>query len=258
MEDAYAQGRYPFAKRTDGSGCVLGVPGEDGCGVGPFWKYFQSRKVFESPWEEGSATLYKRDPMAGGGNNWFGAYTDQWVLDYMQNRIFWDYDSEAYVEWDQDSGEFVVNDDVNDENWYDRPVERDVPVYTVFGTYSNSVSAVNVIQPAMHYRGNQLRIMDPTNDEHLQWLKDHDNALCGGGCDLALRVIFDGTLERNYLLREPNGGYERWAINVPDEGQLTRAELYLRPLSNNGGGNVDSASGATFFDSATLVASRDF
>lgn len=257
MEDAYAQGRYPFAKRSDGSGCVLGVPGEDGCGVGPYWKFYQSRGSFQSPWMDGSSTVYRRDPMAGGGDEWFGAYTDQWVLDYMRQRVHWDDLAEKYVRYDAASGEFV-EDVPADDNWYGRAAARDVPVWTIFGTYSSSVSEVNVIQPPLHYRGHLRRVMDPTESEGLDWLREHPGRICGSGCDLVLKLFFVGGLEKHVLLRHGAGNYVRWAVNVPDLGQLLRAELYRRDLSNGGGGNINAASAATFMAAATQVVARDF
>src|SRR5262249_33067671 len=155
LEDAYKDHDYPFAKRTDGSGCVLGVPDEDGCGVGPYWKFFQhfgvvpskdEKAMFASPFLEGSTTEYVRDPMAGGGDNWFGAYTVQTILDHLQDRIFWDDEQRAYVKYDAGQGDFVTDDKVDDDGYYGRPSERDVPVYTLFGTSSSSASEVNLVQ----------------------------------------------------------------------------------------------------------------
>ncbi len=256
LEDAFAQGRYPFAKRVDGSGCVLGVPGEDGCGVGSPWKYFQTPGVFESPWEDQAAGVYKRDPMAGGGNNWFGAYTDQWLLDYFRQRPYFDLESGEYLKYDEASGEFAADTEVDAENWYRRPVERDTPLYTVFGSYSDETSEVNVIQPPLHYRGHLLRTMDPTQEEHLDWMKDHSvSDACRNDCDFVLRVTFDDSTEYNVLVNRNAGSYTRWAVNVPDRGGLVRAELYRRDLNN---GNIGSATSVNYFDSAQLVAERDF
>lgn len=256
LEDAYDQGRYPFAKRTNGTGCVLGVPGEDGCGVGPHFKFFQTPGTFESPWDDEGGGVYKRDPMAGGGNNWFGAYTDQWLLDYFRNRPFFDLESGTYMKYDEASGEFVPDTEVVHDNWYRRPVERDVPVYTIFGSYSADVSEVNVIQPPLHYRGHLQRTMDPTNAEHLDWMKENSASdACQNDCDFVVRVTFDGTTVTNVLVPRGAGGYTRWAINVPDQGAVTRVELYRRDLDN---GNVDAATVANYFDSATLVAERNF
>lgn len=256
LEDAYAQGRYPFAKRTNGSGCVLGVEGEDGCGVGPFWKYFQTHQTFESPWADEGGGVYKRDPMAGGGNNWFGAYTDQWLLDYFRQRPFYDLETGTYMEYDEESGEFVPAETVEHENWYRRPEQRDVPVYTIFGSYSDEVSEVNVIQPPLYYRGHLQRTMDPNDEDHLQWMKDNSvSDACQNDCDFVVRVTFDGAKVHDVLVPRNAESYTRWAINVPDLGTVTRAELYRRDLDN---GNVDDAMTTNYFDSATLVASRDF
>ena len=71
LEDAYGRSQYPFAKRTDGSGCILGTPNEDGCGVGPYWKYFEYFGVvqsqhetasFASPWDSDHARRGHRGP----------------------------------------------------------------------------------------------------------------------------------------------------------------------------------------------------
>lgn len=254
LEDAYADGRYPFAKRTNGSGCVLGVPGEDGCGVGPAWKYFQTQGVFESPWEDQGAGVYKRDPMAGGGNNWFGAYTDQWLLDYFKSRPFFDLEAGEYLRYDEETGEFVSDTEVPAENWYRRPVLRDVPLYTFFGSYSEDTEEVNVIQPPLHYRGHLLKTMDPTDETHLTWLRENSvSDACQNDCDFTLRVTFEDETEVHVLINRNAGAYTRWAVNVPDLGTPTQLELFRRDLNN---GNVDATTAVNFFDSAVLVASR--
>jgi hypothetical protein len=265
MEDAYRVHQYPFAKRTDGSGCVLGVPSEDGCGVGPYWKYFQyfgvvqskdETAAFASPWDRttpagpagGAPGLYLRDPMAGGGNNWFGAYTVQWVLDFMQGRVFWDDQAAAYLKYDPGTGEFVPDTSVRNGGYYDRPIQRDVPVYTIFGSVSATVPAARVIQRPMHYRGNLLRTLDPTSDADLAAARP----ACSAGCNFTVRVTFDGTTARTYLIRGGTTGFLRFAINVPDQGKVTKVELFQRPFAGTG------ATAATFLDGATLLTSRDF
>jgi hypothetical protein len=78
---------------------------------------------------------------------------------------------------------------------------------------------------------------------------------CQNDCDFVVRVTFDGTTDYDVLVPRNAGSYTRWAINVPDLGAVTRAELHRRDLSN---GNIDEANAESYFDSATLVASRDF
>jgi hypothetical protein len=268
-EDGFRDHRYPFAKRTDGSGCVLGVPNEDGCGVGTAWKYFQyfgvvqskdETKTFDSPFKAGSTTEYLRDPMAGGGDNWLGEYSVQAILDYMQDRVYWDDERAAYVKYDKTSGEFVVDTTVKDDGWYGRPAKRDVPVYTIFGSYSSTVPAVNVIQKPLHFRGHLPKVIDPSKDADLQWLQGHRGAVCGGGCDFVVRVTFAGNVVRTYLLKRGNGDFVRWAVNVPDEGAITKVELLKRPMKNGGSqadaNDVSKASAATYFAGASVVATR--
>ncbi len=256
LEDAYADGRYPFAKRTNGSGCVLDVEGEGGCGVGPAWKYFQTAGTFENPWDDEGGGVYKRDPMAGGGNNWFGQYTDQWLLDYFSERPYFDLETETYMTYDEGTGEFVPETNVEADNYYRRPEQRDTPLYTIFGSYSDSVSQVNVIQPPLHYRGHLLKTIDPNEAADIQWLKDNAvSDACRNRCDFVLRVTFDGSVTRDVLVNRGAGEYTRWAINVPDLGTITRAELFRRHLDN---GNIGAATVENYFDSAVSVASRDF
>jgi hypothetical protein len=255
MEDGYRELKYPFAKRTNGTGCVLGVPNEDGCGVGTHWKYFQTRNVFESPWEGTSTSVYKRDPMAGGGNNWFGEYTDQWVLDYLQKRVYWDDEENSYMRYDAASGEFVKDTTVTNGGYYGRPAERDVPVYTLFGAFSNSTPAVNVIQKPLHYRGGLPKTMDPTKAEDLNWLKSNRGKICNNGCDFVLRVSFGSTV-RTYLVNRTASDYTRWAINIKDEGAITKVELLQRAMRNNTGGNIGDATPANYLESAKVVAQR--
>jgi hypothetical protein len=266
MEDAYAAHQYPFAKRRDGSGCVLGVTGQDGCGVGPYWKYFQyfgvvqskdETQSFASPFDAKDANVYVRDPMAGGGDNWFGAYTDQWVMDDLQDHVYWDSAQNTYMKYDSVSGEFVADTSVRNSGYYDRPIQRDVPVYTLFGSLSPTVNEARVIQPPMHYRGHLVKTLDPTSDTDLAWLKSNSGKVCDRGCDFTVRVTFDGGKQRSYLLRHAaDNSFFRWAINVADEGTVTKVELFNRPLRNNNGGNIGQATGATFFDTATLVQDR--
>jgi hypothetical protein len=250
---------------------VLGVPDDDGCGVGPYWKYFQHFGVveskdetasFASPFEKNSTTVYLRDPMAGGGDNWFGAYTVQMVLDTMQDRIYWDDEAGTFMKYDAARGDFVVDDKVSDDNWYGRPVKRDTPLYTIFGTFSSANEDVNLIQKPLRYRGNLLAIMDPTRDADLAWLADHERALCDGGCDLTVRVTFEGNVVRSFLLRKRAEKYVHWAVNVRDEGKVTKVELLQRHLTNgrdeNDAAHVSKTTGATFFDQATTRATRSF
>ncbi len=265
LEDAYGRSQYPFAKRTDGSGCILGTPNEDGCGVGPYWKYFQYFGVvpsqhetasFASPWDPstpdgpsaGRPGLYVRDPMAGGGNNWFGAYTVQWVLDFFQDRVYWDDLQESYVKYNPGTGEFAPDTTTRNGGYYDRPVRRDVPVYTLFGGSSATAPEARVIQPPMHYRGNLLRTLDPSKEADLAAAAP----VCRAGCNFTVRVTFDGALSRTYLINSGTTGYLRWAINVADEGKVTKVELFRRPFDGTG------ATAATFLDTAVLQTARDF
>jgi hypothetical protein len=253
LEPMYDERRYPYLRTHDGKGG----------GVGPFWAYMQIERLVFSPWDERDPTLTKRDAMAGGDgpDNFYGHFTVQFITDYFQNKSFWDDERRAYVVYDPASGEFAP-ERVQDDNWYNRPLERDTPLYTVWGTASESVAEASTVQPLLHYRGNLLRVMDPTNDEHLAWLRTHPGAICGSGCDFIVRVTFEGGRARTFLVDRRTRSFQRWAINVRDEGRVTKVQLYRRVLRNDGNTaareHVTRTTGATILEGATLLVERAF
>jgi hypothetical protein len=132
--------------------------------------------------------------------------------------------------------------------YYDRPIKRDVPVYTLFGGNSATVPEARIIQRPLHYRGNLLRTLDPTQEADLTAAAQ----VCRAGCNFTVRVTYDGTRTRTVLINSSSTGFLRWAVNVPDEGKVTKVDFYARPFNGTG------ATAATFLDTAVLQTSRTF
>jgi hypothetical protein len=88
----------------------------------------------------------------------------------------------------------------------------------------------------------------PTNEADLAAAAQ----VCRNGCNFTVRVTCDGTRTRTVLINSSSTGFLRWAVNVPDEGKLTRVELFSRPFNGTG------ATAATFLETATLQTSRNF
>lgn len=225
--------------------------------VGPVWGYHQAAGRLYSPFGSGLPIRFLQDPMGGGGENMFAPINVQRILRSFQDRTFYDLDRQASVKWDAAKGAFAVDPEPND-NFYDRPVSRNARIYTVFGKLSNKYPEVNVIYPPLHYRGFLTKIIDPTSDTDLGWLRGHPGVLCGNGCNYAIRATFADNSTHSYLLKQSDSDNSYWAVNIPDNGKLTKLELFNRPLNDRADGTVATDTGATFFDSAKVLASRTF
>ena len=258
LEPMYDEKRFPYLRNRMGAGG----------GVGPYWAYMPIEKLVFSPFLETDPGLYKRDAMAGGdgADNFYGYFTVQVITDYMQGRGFYDDEKQTTVLWNAQAGDFLP-EQVQNDGFYFRPAQRDVPVYTIWGYYDEAIPAVNVIEPVLNYRGNLLKVMDPTSEEHLGWLRSHPTQLCNGGCDFIVRVTFDGTRVKSYLIRLNGAAFRRWAINVPaTEGEsttrITRIEVFRRTIHNSNDtaspNHVQNLTAATILDAAIKFAEKTF
>ena len=183
------------------------------------------------------------------------------MLEHLKGRPYWDATTSKYMIWDAKAGDFVP-EPVHDEGWYWHAQKHDVPVHTVFGTYSDSVPGANVVQDPLHYRGNLVKVMDPTVADNISWLKGHIAAICYFGCDFTVRVTYDNGKSASFLLNRAADKFLWWSVNVPDEGAIAKVELFRRSLKNDNdhqnANHVDHIDASKFFDAATLVASRTF
>jgi hypothetical protein len=255
LEDDYKAHKYPYAYDHMGGGG----------GVGPFWAYIQLDNAFRSPTSTVDPTLTRHDAFAGGdeADAFYGHFTAQRILDAYQSRSFWDFGAQRYAMWYPARSEYVAATDAHpeDDHWYGNPIQRDVPVYTIWGTYSDLVAQANTIQKPLHYRGHLVKVMDPTDDQQLQWMRDHPGFLCGYGCDYTVRVTFDTGKTRTAMLKQAWQKMLFWAVNVPDEGHIVKVEFFRRDFKNiddASAGSIRSAHGNTFLSSATLVRDRTF
>jgi hypothetical protein len=165
------------------------------------------------------------------------------------------------------------------------PLQWNVPVYTVWGSYSNTTSGATTIQEPLKYNGNLKRVWDPTSPADFAAIK---NFVSGDsfwwGADLVVKAEYaDGSVQHALIERGVRGtdtlagsSFAYWAINIPapPDKRLTRVSLYYRPMEvrySDGGNpastyhtatNLNSSlnSGVTadnYLSTATLVLSRD-
>jgi Peptidase M66 len=159
------------------------------------------------------------------------------------------------------------------------PLKWDVPVYTLWGSYSNATAAATTILDPLKYKGNLKRVWDPTNADDFAAMK----AFISGsafywGADLVVKAEYDNGTVQHALVKvnirgtDPLNGdsFGLWAVNVPapDGAKLTRVSLYYRPMEvrNAESGNainLNSALNSTltatrYLESARLVSTRSF
>jgi hypothetical protein len=266
LGDWYAQKKYPFAGGTESVGGS----------VGPIWAYDQFAREFFSPWLPKMPNLLRQDPMQSGDGQqdpartvmFFGAFSVQVITEHFQSRVYWDDERNGYATWNAKTGEFELVEPPNDG--YLGVAQRDVPVYTVFGSYARDgggsiIPEATVIQPILHYSGNLTKLIDITNPVDVAWLKKNPNALCYWGCDYTVRLTFaDGTSRVATLQQDTKPDqFVRWAVNFPTmDVKPTKAELLYRPLSaQSGSGSQNHPSkldASTSLATSTVLASKDF
>ncbi len=167
------------------------------------------------------------------------------------------------------------------------PLQWNVPVYTLWGSFSLTTSTATTIQPPLKYVGNLKRLWDPTNATDFAELKTFGSADgFWSGADLVARADFSDGSYRHVLIKglrrrpdplDADASFMYWAINIPaQKGKtLSRVSLYYRPMdirSGDGGRptspywsstNLNSTLNADlsadhYLDSARLVAIRSF
>ena len=176
------------------------------------------------------------DQNEGRAAMFFGAFSVQAITHHFQSRRFWDRELNQYRVWDATQGDFVADAPAPDDGYY-AIAERDVPVYTIFGSYARDaqqqiIPAGTAIQPLLHYRGHTKKLVDITNEADLVWLRAHPNAVCYWGCDYTLRVAFQDSTVRHATIQQDTKASQFliWAVNLPaNQGPSEVSRALLSP-----------------------------
>lgn len=161
-----------------------------------------------------------------------------------------------FERWDAASGEYVTlgpvaGSELDFEMNY--PLEWDVPVYTLWGSFSTTTPEATVILPPMLYRGGLPRTIDPTDPEDFTRLKASvGDFVFWYGADLVVEAVFDDGTVRRALVREaPRGegelngqSFAHWAVNIAavPGARLERVVLYHRPMEVRSTDSGDTSS----------------
>ena len=166
------------------------------------------------------------------------------------------------------------------------PLQWNVPVISLWGSFSSSSPAATTILHPLQYQGNLKRNWDPTNATDFAAMK----AFISGdafwwGADLVAKAEFSNGSVQHVLVNRYARGLNPldsdtqtfWAVNIPAMAgtKLTRVSLYHRPMevrySDNGNTsssyyvstNLNSTlnknlTAAQYLNTASLVAVRNF
>lgn len=165
------------------------------------------------------------------------------------------------------------------------PLQWNVPVYTLWGSFSSATPSVTTIQTPLNYRGHLKRLWDPTNATDFAAMK----AWVSGdgfwwGRDLVAKVEFaDGSVQHVLVDATARGTdplagstFTYWAVNIPapSANPLKTVSLYYRPMDvryagsgtdayHTAAANLNNAvnagvTAASYLSTATLVATRSF
>lgn len=165
------------------------------------------------------------------------------------------------------------------------PAQWNVPVYTLWGSFSSSTPEVTTLQTPLKYTGNLMRLFDPTNPTDFSTIKSTvSGASFWWGADLVARADFDNGSVRHVLVRGYVRGtdplksdtFRHWAVNIPvvPGAKLTKVSLYHRPMEvrHGDGGKTTSSyytatnlnstlnsgvTAANYLSTATLVKTLD-
>lgn len=170
----------------------------------------------------------------------------------------------GYRRWNSLTKSWVAVDSTVDDNkglyGAGYPMARGVPVYTVLVTRSHAgtAGATQVYPPIGPYNGNLLRTFDPTSESDRAAMTPNTGLYpwyChASGCDFTLRLTYANGAVRHVVLQ---GGYRPWfqptgapaagasdplssdsfrgfAVNVPADAALTKAELLDTPQAYQG------------------------
>lgn len=189
----------------------------------------------------------------------------------------------GFMHWDAGSASYVAQPSAGLPGQLNYPQQWDVPVYTLWGAYSNTTASATTLLQPLKYRGAAPRVLDPTNAADFADLKaSAKTGLFWWGADLVVQADFDNGATRHALVRgsargtDPLGGssFTYRAVNLPavDGARLVKVSLYRRPMDvrNGDGGNPASpyytatnlnstlnagVTAASYMDAATLVGS---
>jgi len=258
----------------------------DGGGRGPTWSYLQHEDRFisnicQEEWNEHFG-LQRSDAMQRNiscGEWWgddsgpwdgfsdFSAYamfrymtgaTENqrgWVEDPMHGEMEYNLPAQGgfpVMEWGVDDPQYLRADpSLAVQNWehfdFLTPQERDVPVYTIYGSYHPEYEDSNVLYKPLYYIGDQPRVLDPTDPttfaqlaqgmdgpyaDYFWWSKDLTfKVTYTDGSVLHVLNPYDGPP------REWEEGFGPWrwdltyfGINVPAEVPIRKVEVYKRPF----------------------------
>lgn len=165
------------------------------------------------------------------------------------------------------------------------PAQWNVPVYTLWGSFSAVTPEATTIQTPLKYVGHAKRVWDPTNASDFSAIKA---SISGDsfwwGADLVARAEFDNGTVRHALINKyarsdassTDKTFTYWALNLPvvAGARLTRVSLYHRPMEvryGDGGKTTSSyytatnlnstlntaVSAANYLSGATLVKTLD-
>jgi hypothetical protein len=193
----------------------------------------------------------------------------------------WDATSASYIE--QTAAVVSSDSRIFGERY---PLQWNVPVYTLWGSFSSATPGATTIQAPLKYKGNLKRVWDPTNPTDFAAMKSFISGdSFWWGADLVAKAEFsDGSVKHVLITANARGTdplnsatFAYWAVNIPapSTATLTRVSLYHRPMEvryGDGGNHASSYyvstnlnstlnNGVTadnYLSGATLVATRDF
>ena len=188
------------------------------------------------------------------------------------------------VRWNEASQSYQDEDTTSKAYGEKYPLQWNVPVVTLWGSFSNATESATTIQTPLRYKGNLKRVWDPTSQADFDAMK----AFISGdafwwGADLVVKAEFsDGRVQHALIkgsVRSTDAlsgdSFKYWAVNLamPEGVKVTRVSLYHRPMTVRYAGsgtssynfvenlNADLNKGLTaaqYLDSARLVATRSF
>eukprot|EP01123_Difflugia_compressa_P006067 TRINITY_DN18210_c0_g1_i1.p1 TRINITY_DN18210_c0_g1~~TRINITY_DN18210_c0_g1_i1.p1 ORF type:complete len:396 (-),score=66.04 TRINITY_DN18210_c0_g1_i1:164-1351(-) len=293
--DEFNDLHYPYPGRN----------GNSGGGVGATWGYEQDTGNFVSPYIVGEGTP-KQDPMQGGSGDQLSPRLFTMFSDYNAKRI---YDNVAgsfypsvtksqilktpqtmapfndlHYQLFNSSGRTILTSSGLFEQWNgtnyvpttsytDYPIQMNVPVYTVFGSFSFITPEVRLFHDILHYKGNYKLLIDPNNEEHWNYVKS--SSFCYWGCDFLLCASYKDGKTSCTLIQNDNSrksgftdpknslSFLYFGANFLDLGSpLIQAELFYRPLSklttDSYYPNHTFISSQTYFRDVNLVMKASF
>lgn len=193
----------------------VNAPAPDAVHVGPTWAYDLNKHAFIPPYLiRAAGREFKRDPMAGGGNNredpnflyrHFSDYSVFRMQAWLENQMIrWHAGTAAWQKWDDRTQSYVAIDRTSDGPFpYDLflPNRPDNDVISVMASISgqhdkgpshNGLEHINMVYPPIGpFKSGLLPLFDPSNKAHRRAMKQMQ--YCPeDGCDLTFKVIQGG------------------------------------------------------------------